>query len=46
MAEKTLCEFTVPSTTNIHTGPTLIIDNLEFELKPSLINIVQATLFS
>jgi hypothetical protein len=46
MADKTLCEFSTPSTENIHTGPTLKIDNLEFELKPSLINMVQATLFS
>jgi hypothetical protein len=46
MAEKTLCEFTAPSTENIHTGPTLNTNNLEFELKPSLINMVQATPFS
>jgi hypothetical protein len=31
---------------NIHTRPTLKTDNLEFELKPSLINMVQATPFS
>jgi hypothetical protein len=46
MAEKTLREFTAPSTMNIHTGPTLNTNNPEFELKPSLINMVQATPFS
>jgi hypothetical protein len=46
MANKTLREFTVPSTKNIRTGPTLNTNNLEFELKPSLINMVQATLFN
>jgi len=46
MAEKTLCEFSAPSTKNICTGPTLKTNNLEFELKPSLINMVQATPFS
>jgi uncharacterized protein YggU (UPF0235/DUF167 family) len=46
MANKTLHEFTVPSTMNIHIGPTLNTKNLEFELKPSLINMVQATPFS
>jgi hypothetical protein len=43
MADKTLREFYVLSTENIRTGPTLNTDNLEFELKPSLINMVQAT---
>ena len=46
MAEKTLCEFSAPSTENICTGPTFKTNNLEFELKPSLINMVQATPFS
>jgi hypothetical protein len=46
MADKTLHEFFGLSTENIHTTPTLNIDNLEFELKPSLVNMVQATLFS
>ena len=46
MADKTLHEFSAPSIKNIHTGPTLKTDNLEFELKPSLINMVQATPFS
>ena len=46
MAEKTLHEFSAPSTKNIRMGPTLKTNNLEFELKPSLINMVQATPFS
>jgi hypothetical protein len=46
MAEKTLREFSAPSTTNIRTGLTLNTNNLEFELKPSLSNMVQATPFS
>jgi hypothetical protein len=46
MADKTLREFSTPSTENICLGPTLNTDNLEFELKPSLINMVQATLFN
>ena len=43
MAEKTLLEFSAPNINNIRIGPT--IDH-EFELKPSLINMVQADLFS
>ena len=46
MAKKTLREFSAPSTENIRTGPTFKTNNLEFELKPSLINMVQATPFS
>ena len=46
MADKILHEFSAPSTENIRTGPTLQTNNLEFELKPSLINMVQATPFS
>jgi hypothetical protein len=46
MTKKTLREFFAPSTDNIHTGPTLKTNNLEFELKPGLINMVQATPFS
>jgi hypothetical protein len=41
-----LREFSAPSTENIHIGPTLNTNNHEFELKPSLINMVQATTFS
>jgi hypothetical protein len=46
MAEKTLQEFSAPRIENILTGPALQTENLEFELKPSLINMVQATQFS
>jgi hypothetical protein len=46
MADKTLHEFFAPSTENICTEPTLNTDNLEFKFKPSLINMMQATLFS
>ena len=46
MADKTLCEFSALSTENIRIGPTLKTDNIEFKLKPSLINMVQATPFS
>jgi hypothetical protein len=46
MTDKTLIEFSTPSVRNIHTRPTLQTNNLEFELKPSLINMVQATTFS
>jgi hypothetical protein len=41
-----LREFSAPSTENICVGPTLNTSNHEFELKPSLINMVQATTFS
>lgn len=46
MAEKKLCEFSTPTVENIRTRPTLSIDDQEFELKPSLINMVQAISFS
>jgi hypothetical protein len=46
MAEKTLREFSSPQVENIRTGPTLQINAQDFELKPSLINMVQATSFS
>ena len=46
MADKTLREFSALSIENIRTRPTLKTDNLEFELKQSLINMVQATPFS
>jgi hypothetical protein len=46
MAEKTLQEFSAPRIENILTSPSLQTKNLEFELKPSLINMVQATQFS
>jgi hypothetical protein len=43
MSEKTLLEFYAPRVENICTGPALDTEDLEFELKPSLINMVQAT---
>ena len=43
MADKTLREFSAPTTTNIHTGPTINIGDNAFELKPALINMVQAS---
>jgi hypothetical protein len=46
MAMKTLCEFFAPTVENIRTSPALETNNIEFELKPSLINMVQATQFS
>jgi len=46
MAEKTLLEFSALIVENIRTGPVLRTENLEFELKPSLINMVQAIQYS
>jgi hypothetical protein len=43
MPTKTLREFSAPTVENIHTGPASETNNLEFELKPSLINMVQVT---
>ena len=45
MAEKTLREFSVPSTTNVATGPSVNVGNVNFELKSSLINMAQASPF-
>jgi hypothetical protein len=45
MANKTLHEFSTPTTTNIHTGPTINVGDNGFELKPALINMVQASQF-
>jgi len=44
MADKSLCEFSAPTTANIHTRPAMDINGL-FELKPALINMVQASQF-
>jgi hypothetical protein len=44
MANKSLREFSAPTTDNIHTGPAEDIDR-PFELKPALINMVQASQF-
>jgi hypothetical protein len=46
MADKTLFEFSAPRIENIHTGQTLETENLEFELKPSLIHMAQTCQFS
>lgn len=48
MAQKTLQEFSAPSIENIRTGPVFEAEeeDLEFELSPSLINLVQAIQFS
>ena len=40
MAEKTLREFSVPSTDNVATGPSINAGAVNFELKFSLINMV------
>jgi hypothetical protein len=45
MAGKTLHEFFAPTTTNIRTGPTVNVGEDGFELKPSLINMVQVNQF-
>jgi hypothetical protein len=45
MANKTLREFSAPTTANIHTGPTTNVGDNGFELKPALINIVQSNQF-
>ena len=46
IAEKILLEFSTPIVENIQTGPVLRTENLEFALKPSLINMVQAIQYS
>ena len=43
MADKTLREFSAPTTANIHTWPTVNVGDNGFELKPALINMVQAS---
>ena len=43
MAEKTLREFSVPSTANVVIGPNINVGDVNFELKSSLINMVQAS---
>ena len=42
MADKTLREFSAPTTANIRTGPTVNVGDNGFELKLALINMVQA----
>ena len=43
MAEKTLHGFSVPSAANVATGPNVDVGDVNFELKSSLINMVQAS---
>ena len=45
MANKTLRQFSAPTTANICTGPAINIGDNAFELKPTLINMVQASQF-
>ena len=45
MAEKTLREFSVPSVAKVATGPNVNVGDVNFELKSSLINMVQASPF-
>ena len=45
MANRTLCEFSTPTTANIHTGPTVNVGDNGFELKLALINMVKASQF-
>ena len=45
MAKKTLREFFVRCTDNVATGPNINIGDVNFELKSSLINMVQASPF-
>ena len=45
MANRTLREFSAPTTANIHTRPTVNVGDNGFKLKPALINMVQASQF-
>jgi hypothetical protein len=45
MAERTIREFSAPSNTNVPTRPTTTVGDGNFELKPTLINMVQANPF-
>ena len=45
MANRTLREFSAPTMANIRTGPTVNVGDNGFELKPALINMVQANQF-
>jgi len=46
MAEKTLREFSPPSTENIRVGPIFDLAEYDYEIKPSLIKMVQLIIFS
>ena len=43
MSDMTLRELSPPTMANIHTGPTVNVGDNGFELKPTLINMVQAS---
>jgi hypothetical protein len=43
MANKSLYEFSAPTIANIRTGPKVNVRDNRFELKPALINMVQAS---
>jgi hypothetical protein len=45
MAEKTLHDFSIPSATNVATRPNVDVGDVNFELKSSLINMMQASPF-
>jgi hypothetical protein len=45
VANKSLREYSAPTPDNIRTGPTVAVGNAAFELKPVLINMVQASQF-
>jgi hypothetical protein len=45
MVEKMIREFSAHSNTNVPTGPTAIVGDRNFLLKPALINMVQANPF-
>ena len=45
MADKTLRKFSAPTMANIHTRPAVNVGDNGFELKPTLINMVQASQF-
>ena len=45
MANTTIHEFSTPSTANVAIGPNVINANTHFELKPTLIMMVQASPF-
>jgi hypothetical protein len=46
IVERTIREFSAPSNTDVPTGPTTTVGDRNFELKPALISMVQANLFS
>jgi hypothetical protein len=43
MANKSLREYFAPTPDNIRAGPTVAVENAAFELKPALINMIQAS---